>query len=170
VLIQEIEEHRQGKIIDPRTGEAKRVPPALLSELGRMIKVNGIDRPKRDADEEADEGLVAELDAFEAEIGISPFSGRAITPPPLSITPTPDVSPAEQAKSAVDDAELRLSRITQANCSNCKQLRPRSEFARNRSRSTGLQSICKPCAKQLRKAAKAKRDAEANIQFHKDHS
>jgi hypothetical protein len=49
-------------------------------------------------------------------------------------------------------------------CSKCKQLKPESEFGKDRSRADGLQPRCKECKKQL-----GKQWREANPEYNKQH-
>jgi hypothetical protein len=169
VLVEEIESHRKGEVISPTTGQARRVPPALLTTLAQLLKTNAVDRPQKDLVSEADDELFEELEAFEAEGNASPFTGKKVKAPASNLKPVKRT--AKQRREAVaSDAEQRLARLTQAHCCGCKKYVPRENFDKNRSRSNGLQSVCKPCAKLKREECKAKKLAEENKKFIADQS
>ena len=74
-LITEIQEYRSGKVLD-RHGRPQRCPTALYSELSKLLKVNAVDRPNREVDQE--DTLIDELEQEfgEVDVPVMPSQGQ----------------------------------------------------------------------------------------------
>jgi hypothetical protein len=46
-IIEQINEYRAKRVLDPKTGEVLPCPPALLAQAIKFLKDNGIDAPAR---------------------------------------------------------------------------------------------------------------------------
>ena len=150
VLMEQIEKYRQGKVIDHRTGEPKLVPTSLLTELSRMLKNNGVDRPGREDDGE--DLLADDLDEFMSSYR-DQLKGFPESDEEEQITPS---------QATHDQAEQRMSAIERqlsASCYACGEFKPREAFAKNRARANGLQNKCKECMAKEYAEKKAKKQS-----------